>query len=76
LEEFHGPTKEEQGNTDRQGGKKRNRARGHREGFSSMATPKANNRTIQGKLITTRAVNGIQQNKKISGSDFGESMRT
>jgi hypothetical protein len=45
------------------------------ERFSSMATPKANNRTIQGKLIAIRAANYSTTNKKISGSDFGESMR-
>ena len=41
-----------------------------------MATPKANDRAIQGKLIATRAARYSITNKKISGSDFGESMRT
>jgi len=40
-----------------------------------MATPKANNRTIQGKSIKKGRV-AFNKNENISGSDFGESMRT
>jgi len=40
--ELHRATKEKQGTTDRQGRENRNRARRHRERFSSMGTTKAN----------------------------------